>query len=218
MRIHLKISASKQVVPFDHQHLLAGCLYSWLGNGKEHDNISLYSFSRLTKGKIKKDGLVFPQGSSFFFSAYDSDLIKRLVRGIQENPDMFYDLKVREIIIQEEPDLSNIEKFLVASPIFIKRRNENNIEHIIYNNKEAGTYLKDTLLTKMALADIQDETLEISFDSNYTKAKTTLIKYKGVKNRANMCPVIIKAKPETKAFAWNVGLGNSTGIGFGAIM
>jgi CRISPR/Cas system endoribonuclease Cas6 (RAMP superfamily) len=33
----------------------------------------------------------------------------------------------------------------------------------------------------------------------------------------NWCPIIIKGKPETKLFAWNVGLGNSTGIGFGAI-
>jgi CRISPR/Cas system endoribonuclease Cas6 (RAMP superfamily) len=29
--------------------------------------------------------------------------------------------------------------------------------------------------------------------------------------------VIIKGTPEQLAFAWNVGLGNSTGIGFGAL-
>jgi CRISPR/Cas system endoribonuclease Cas6 (RAMP superfamily) len=29
--------------------------------------------------------------------------------------------------------------------------------------------------------------------------------------------VIIEGKPETKLFAWDVGIGNSTGIGFGAI-
>ena len=69
----------------------------------------------------------------------------------------------------------------------------------------------------MKQANIQDETLEVNFDKNYEKAKTCLINYKGIKTRASICPVIIKGKPETKAFAWNVGMGNSTGIGFGAI-
>ena len=41
--------------------------------------------------------------------------------------------------------------------------------------------------------------------------------YNGVENKASWCPVIVEGKPETKAFAWNVGLGNSTGIGLGAI-
>jgi CRISPR-associated endoribonuclease Cas6 len=62
-----------------------------------------------------------------------------------------------------------------------------------------------------------DDNLEIRFEKNYSKAKTKLIAYNGIKNKTNWCPVIIKGKPETKFFAWNVGLGNSTGIGFGAI-
>jgi CRISPR-associated endoribonuclease Cas6 len=62
-----------------------------------------------------------------------------------------------------------------------------------------------------------DDTIEISFDTSYINAGTKKITYKGVENKASWCPVIIKGKPETKLFAWNVGLGNSTGIGFGAI-
>ena len=62
-----------------------------------------------------------------------------------------------------------------------------------------------------------DESLKIYFDQNYINKKIKYIDYRGVRNKANMCPVFIKGKPETKAFAWNVGIGNSTGIGFGAI-
>ena len=69
----------------------------------------------------------------------------------------------------------------------------------------------------MKKVGLEDDRLEISFDLKYPKAGTKLIDYSGIKNRANWCPVIIKGKPETKLFAWNVGLGNSTGIGFGAI-
>jgi CRISPR-associated endoribonuclease Cas6 len=217
MRIHLIISASEQIVPFDHQHLLTRCIYSWLGESEEHDSISLYSFSRLANATYKNEGLSFNHGTSFFFSAFSSGLIKRLLQGVQKTPDMFYGLKVREIIIQEEPDLEHKEKFLVASPIFIKRRNKDNIDHVVFDDMQAGEYLKETLLTKMALANINDGTLEVSFDTSYRNAKTCLINYKGIDNRANICPVIIKGRNETKLFAWNVGLGNSTGIGFGAI-
>ena len=62
-----------------------------------------------------------------------------------------------------------------------------------------------------------DNDFEIYFDASHTKAGTKLVNYKGIMNRASWCSVIIKGSPETKLFAWNVGIGNSTGIGFGAI-
>jgi CRISPR-associated endoribonuclease Cas6 len=66
-------------------------------------------------------------------------------------------------------------------------------------------------------AGLQDNTLDIRFDTSYSGAKTKLISYGKIKNRVSVCPIIIKGTPETKAFAWNVGVGNSTGIGFGAL-
>lgn len=69
----------------------------------------------------------------------------------------------------------------------------------------------------MREAGLEDDTLDIRFDTSYNKKKLKLVRYHGIGNKASICPVIIKAKPETKLFAWNVGLGNSTGIGFGAI-
>jgi CRISPR-associated endoribonuclease Cas6 len=63
----------------------------------------------------------------------------------------------------------------------------------------------------------EDESLKIRFDISSGNKRTKVIDYRGIKNRVNLCPVIMEGKSETKAFAWNVGLGNSTGIGFGAI-
>ena len=78
--------------------------------------------------------------------------------------------------------------------------------------------MTETLKSKMKLVNLEDETLKIAFDKSYSKAKTKLITYNGINNKASLCPLIIKGKPKTKAFAWNVGIGNSTGIGFGAII
>jgi CRISPR-associated endoribonuclease Cas6 len=217
MRIYLKIRTTNKVIPFDHQPLLTGTIHKWLGWNEEHGEVSLYSFSQLTDGKVVSGGFKFDRGTSFFFSSYDSDLIKKLISGIQSDPTMFCGLMVFEIIIQEDPDLSGRTLFQVASPIFLKRRNGEKIDHIIYNDDRADDCLKETLLTRMGKAGLTDESLEIGFDKFYPKAGTKKVTYNNVQNRASWCPVIIDGKPETKLFAWNVGLGNSTGIGFGAI-
>lgn len=217
MRLHLSIKTSKEIIPFDHQQLLTGTIHKWLGMNKEHGSVSLYSFSWLYGGKTEADGLRFGAETSFFFSAHSPDLIKRMIAGIQGDPTMFYGFTVSEMIIQEDPDLLNQDIFYPASPIFIKRKAGNKVEHVDYLDDRASTFLKDTLKTKMTKAGINCGDFEIKFDTTYAKAGTKKISYNGVENRANWCPVIIHGSPEAKLFAWNVGLGNSTGIGFGAI-
>jgi len=217
MRIHLKIKTTSDVIPFDHQPLLTGTIHKWLGWNEEHGEVSLYSFSQLEGGKATPQGLRFERGTSFFFSSYNTNLVKKLIGGIQTDPTMFYGLTVLEVIIQEDPDFAGRQLFYVASPIFIKRKVEDRINHILFDDPLAGTYLKETLQTKMKEAGILDNTLDVRFETGYPKAGTKMINYNGIRNRANWCPVVIEGKPETKLFAWNVGLGNSTGIGFGAI-
>jgi CRISPR-associated endoribonuclease Cas6 len=217
MRIHIKIQVPDVIIPFDHQPLLVGTIHKWLGWNKEHGKLSLYSFSRLEGGKAVNGGLKFPKETSFFFSSYDIDLIKRLVNSIQTDPFLFFSLKVTEIILQEDPELSERELFWIGSPVFIKRRDGNSIKHILYSDLQSSDCLKETLQTKMKEAGLTDDSFEVYFDTNYSKPRTQKINYNGIENKVNWCPVIIKGKPETKLFAWNVGLGNSTGIGFGAI-
>ncbi len=218
MRIHLKIRANKVKIPYDHQHLLVGVIHKWLGINKEHGEMSLYSFSRLEGGSGKKDGIAFEREAMFFISAPDEEFIKRIINGIQQDSTLFSGLAVKEIIIEQTPDFSNKEFFYCASPIFIKRTIGERDKHYIYNeDEECGELMKETLLRKMSKVGLVDDDFEIFFDSSYQKSKSQKINYRGTSNRCSLCPVIIKGKPATKAFAWNVGLGNSTGIGFGAI-
>ncbi len=217
MRLHIKIKADNLMIPFDHQVLLVGTIHKWLGWNNEHGEISLYSFSRLEGGKASPNGLKFERYASFFISTVNLEMIKKIIASIQQDPTMFLDLTVVEIVIQENPDLLERELFLNGSPILIKRRLEDKIEHVFFDDPRASQFLKETIQTKMKKAGLSDDSFDIYFDSSYTKAGTKMITYKGIKNKASWCPVIIKGKPETKLFIWNVGLGNSTGIGFGAI-
>lgn len=218
MRIHLQTTPNKEKIPFNYQHKLVGVLHKWLGTNDLHGKISLYSFSWLMNARPKGDGLDYPQGASLFISFYEDQYLKQVVRTILDDPEMCYGLSVVDITIEEQPDLTNRNQFKVASPIFIQRHHDKKSKHYTYNDAEAGELLKETLLHKMALAGLEpDETLTIRFDTSYPNKKIKLIDYRGIQNRVNYCPVIIEGKIETKAFAWQVGLGSSTGIGFGAI-
>lgn len=223
MRIHLKTTPSNKTTEFNHQHLLTGTLHKWFGNNDFHDATSLYSFSSL-KGAIRNDfGIKFSDGASFFISCWNDDYLKLLIDGIQKSPDMFDGLTVNELIIQENPNLENISEYQLGSPVFIKRKlDSGHNKFFYYNDKESGQYLTETIKTKMELAGLEpDDTLDISFNLDHPKKRVKKIDYKRGKHitgiKASWCPVIINAKPTTKVFAWNVGLGNSTGIGFGSI-
>lgn len=223
MRLHIKTTPSKQTIDFNHLHLLTGTIHKWFGKNEFHDSISLYSFSNLTGGKASKNGLDFPNGANFFISCWNNEQAKLLVTGIQNDPELFFGLKACEIVLQENPELATKTTFQVGSPIYIQRNLENGRKKFYYFDDEESTkLLTETLTTKMISAGLlEDESLKITFDQNYRKKSTKKIDYKRgnqiTKIRASWCPVIIEGKPETKIFAWNVGLGNSTGIGFGAI-
>ena len=134
-----------------------------------------------------------------------------------KDPEVCFGMKVKEIQIQETPNFGSKEKFTAASPIFIRKYDENRkATHLTYKDDYAGTYLTETLRKKLAAANLNYEAT-VYFDKNYFKPKTKLVKINGIENRANFCPVFIEGHPEAIKFAWNVGIGHSTGCGFGAL-
>lgn len=217
MRIHLITTRTKKIIPFNYQSILTGALHKWTRRNTVHDEMSLYSFSWLQGGEPKKNGLAFHQGASYFISSSNDEFIKILIQGIKSDPNIAFDLKVQEITIQEDPAFKNAEKFHAASPIFIRRHVDGKDIHYTFREKESNKFLTETLKNKLKKAGINNEGIDVSFDDNYPNAKTKIISYNDIGSKVNICPVIIKGSPKQIAFAWNVGVGNSTGIGFGAL-
>lgn len=219
MRLHIKTSQNQIKIPFDYQQKLTGVLHKWLGeNNQEHGEISLYSFSWLKNTQVFENGLICPKGASFFLSFYDTQRLKDVLANIRKEPEVFCGMCVEDVVIEDTPDLTQQEQFNLGSPILIKRKENDKITEFYYDNLISGKLLEETLRTKMKLAGIpDDDTLSIAFNLSYAKKKTKLVWYDNISNKANMCPVIIKGSNLTKQFAWNVGLGNSTGVGFGSI-
>lgn len=218
MRLHILTTCNTETVSFAYQQKMVGVLHKWLGSDEMNESMAAYSFSWLLNGKINGKGLEFKNGAKWFISIYDESRVNAIIKRIKESPSMFYGMSVADIILQETPDLSEVELFRVASPVFIKRKVESNNQYFFYTDKDAGKFMVDTLNKKMLNQNLPlDETLSISFDQNDQLKKIKFMNYRGMGIKASLCSLIIQGKPETKAFAWNVGIGNSTGIGFGAI-
>lgn len=218
MRLHLRTTKSKELVPFNYQTFLTGALHKWIGKNNLHDErLSLYSFSWLFGGTALKNGLRFESGAQFFISVHDQQLLKSIIQGVRKEPKIAFGLDVNEVIIQEDPVFEKEQKFMTASPIFIKRTIEGKERHFEFHEMESSVLLTETLQNKLRKAGLDDAGVSVRFDMNYSNPKTKLVYYNQIGNKVNICPVIIKGTPDQILFAWNVGMGNSTGIGFGAL-
>jgi CRISPR-associated endoribonuclease Cas6 len=218
MRLYLKLSKSDKIVDFNYQPLLTGCIHKWLGKDNlQHGKVSLYSFSWLQNIDVVKTGIKIKNGSYFILSLHDMGLVKTVVKNILDEPEMFFGTRVYDIRIQETPEFSSKERFLLASPVLVKRYTREKDIHYTFSDEKSDEYLTETLKNKAKIAGLNSDNLKVYFDRTYHSPKTKIISYKGVQNRVNICPIIIEGSPEMIAFAWNVGLGNCTGIGFGAL-
>ena len=217
MRLHFYLTSNTESVPFDYQHYLIGSFHKWMGWNEIHDEISLYSLSWLQGGKMIKDGFDFPNGARWFVSFWDEEIGKQLIMSAMKDPAVCCGMKVKEIQMQDTPQFGSRERFIASSPVFIRKYDENKkAKHLTYKDKETDYYLTETLKKKLQSAKL-DYDIKVSFDRSYFKSKTKLVKINEIKSKANFCPVIIEGDPEAIRFAWNVGVGHSTGSGFGAL-
>lgn len=219
MRIYLKLSSNQSLVPYNYQLNLVGTLHKWLGKNKEHDQLSLYSFSWLRGGKnVSGKGLTFNDGADWFISAHSQDLAKKLINSIISDPVIAFGLCVEAIDIRETPIFRSGTRFYLGSPVLIKRNFGSITKHFTYMENASDLYLTETLHHKLERAGLSTEGAEICFDRSHPTAKTKLSTYRQIQNKVNYCPIFLHGTPEQMGFAWDTGIGNSTGIGFGSLI
>ncbi|MBI2418110.1 MAG: CRISPR-associated endoribonuclease Cas6 [Ignavibacteriales bacterium] len=217
MRLHLQLTPNTQAVPFNYQHFLVGAFHKWLGWNQAHDTISLYSMSWLQGGEVVNNTLHFANGATMFISFWDTGLAKKTLQGALRDNLLFCGMTIQQIQMQEDPRFGTHERFIAASPILVKKQTpENRTLHLGFNDAEAAAHLTDTLKRKLSSVNL-DLPVKVSFDQNYAAAKTKLVTINGIANKANLCPVLLEGDPLAIQFAWNVGVGNSTGSCFGAV-
>lgn len=224
MRLHLHLQ-TEQLVPFDYLPALVGAFHRWTGHDvARHDGLSLYSLSWLRGGRAGRGGIRFAEGAHWFVSAPDQGLIHQLVSGVVREPDLdFAGLRVRDVRMQITPEFGDGEQpFRVASPVFIKHQLpdwDGPADHLLPGHALADELLTRTLRRKLGLAGLDEAGAAVRFDpAHVAVAKSKLFRYKQVQCRGGMCPVLVSGSAEQIQFAWDVGVGHSTGIGCGALV
>lgn len=219
MRIHISTSPNTELVPYAYQQRLVGAFHKWLGTeNPEHGDISLYSLSWLKGGKGQKKGLQYPNGAQWNISSPKPELLEKVISGIQADPAIAYGLEATEVRIETEPEFKSEGRFLVQSPVLVKQTmDEHKVHYYDFADPATDELLTATLRHKLEKADCANWDATVAFDRSYGKPKTKIVQYRCLSIKANVCPVYLKGDPEALAFAWNVGVGHSTGIGFGAL-
>lgn len=222
MRLHLYLEAP-DVVPFDYLPTLVGAFHRWAGHDPaRHNGLSLYSLAWLHGGRAGRGGIRFAEGAHWHISAPDEGLIHALVSGIVRAPELGLGLRVADVRMQRTPEFAPGEQpFRVASPVFIKHEAEKGqpADHLPPGHPLADELLTTTLRHKLRQAGLDDTGAAVRFDPAFiATAKSKLFQYKQVQCRAWVCPVLVSGTSEQIAFAWDVGVGHSTGIGCGALV
>lgn len=224
MRVYLQLSRNTVPVPFNYQQKLVGAFHKWLGENELHDDISLYSLSWLRhigrpRHKTTKEGLVFPYGAEFFISSPLQDLHTKAVQGIFQDAAINWGMHVDEVRLRRTPDFGRQQRFMVQSPILIKRKQPEgkHAKYFFPFDAESDVLMTETLQTKLKRLQLPTA-VSVTFDRSYARPHIKKINYKGIDIKATLCPVIVEGDPQAVAAAWDCGIGNSTGIGFGALV
>ncbi len=224
MRIYLRLSRNTEPVPFNYQSKLVGAFHKWLGENELHDDISLYSLSWLQhvgkpKYKTTQSGLIFPYGADFFISSPLQDLHTKAIQGVFQSAIINWGMRVETATLKVTPNFGSKYRFLVQSPILVKRKveAEQHPRYFFPYHAEADGFLTDTLQTKLKRMNLTTD-VSVAFDRSYARPHIKKINYRNIDIKATLCPVIVEGHPRAVQFAWEVGVGNSTGIGFGALV
>lgn len=224
MRLNLSLTPSSETVGYNHLHKLIGVLHKWIGpDNALHDGPSLYSFGWLKGARAQNGGLTFPDGARWRLSFYDETAAEQVQDGILASPSVFAGMRVARAEQQATPSFSDRFLFKVDAPVVARcYREDGSRQYLTYEDPQASAALTQTLRRKMKVAGIEGrDGVRVRFDRGYEGARTKLatIEKNGhpVQHKASLCPVIVEGPPDAVRFAWNVGVGELTGSGFGAL-
>jgi len=219
MRIKINFTRNTENIDIQNQSMVNSYIHTCLGrNNKYHDSMSNYCISNLQGGKYSNGVLNFENGGYIIVSSIDAEFINTLIIGVLNNPNFIGGMRFSGIDHIEERFHNGWNYFATLSPFIIKERTKNGYEFLTLNDNEFEVKLKQYLINKLTKFD---ETLDLSdFDikvPNHPSHKVKKIMVKNVINHANQCHVSVHTNYEVAKLLYEIGLGQSTGSGFGVI-
>lgn len=217
MRIKVIFNANGKKIPFINQHMLNGYIHKCIGkDNKFHDGFSDYCISMLCGGKMfDKESIIFEDKAFFTVTSSNEEFLSSVMIGIMGNP-MFNGMPLDTITPMSEKFYNGKNYFATLSPILLKRKlDRGKYEFITGDNADYVSELKASIIRKLNSLSIEvPSDFDVIVESNIKKKS---IMVKNVKNVGNLHLLTIIAPREIAETIYNIGIGNSTGSGFGTI-
>jgi len=226
MRLKIIFKKGNRDVNIQNQHNINGYVHKCLGkDNKYHDNKpSHYSISGLRGGKLNSDKktLSFKNNPYIIISSLDYEFINNIVEGVcdEKNKSLFSGMEYDKIEIIDEKNYDGWNYFATLSPILIRIKNEvkkynfvtvddDDFEDVLTENTKRKLLNYDTKL------DLKDFKIKIPENKSH---KVKFINGKGKSfSRASQCHVNVFSTKKIAKILYHIGLGKSTGSGFGSI-
>lgn len=221
----------------EHEHnRLCGFLNKIFGEkNKQHDGESPYTIAILKRKFNRRDGVVFEDNSAKIrITSIYYEIIESLLRGLDRQRNIPHKdraslsgMYVTSANLEEIPKLTpfNGDEYLLSllSPILLqdsKRRGTNKPLYITHKHDDFGDYLQSQTKRKLESLGF-DSDIQINLDGTF-QGRSLRVDKRKINNHIVYCSnnglLRIRAKdPESIRALMAVGVGNSTGMGFGAI-
>ena len=222
MRIKINFSKNTRPVAIANQSQVNGYIHKCLGaDNKYHDAVNNYAVSSLMGGRLNDDRqtLSFDKGGYITVSSNDPEFINTLLMGVLSNQEFTCGMKFAGVDPVNETFINGWNHFATLSPFLIKEyTSKDEYKFLTLNDPNFGQKVKSYLVNK--LTKINPELNLKNFDVNIpnnTSHKVKKIMVKNVVNHANQCHISINCDKKVAELLYNIGIGQSTGSGFGTI-
>lgn len=215
MIVKVKFSKPTMDVPVNNQKELNSYIHKCLGaNNKFHDAFSDYCVSSLQGGKLdfSTGMLYFEDVPYILFTTNNQEFTVQFLNGIMKNENTLFGMHYDGFEFSDFEVSNYFDKVFLVSPLLLKIKDKK----ISVKDDNYLQLLKEHCIKKLAHNGIVDETFDIEI-RNENKAKVKKIMVGDVFNICSMVSFIIKGKKETRLKLYNLGLGTSTGSGFGFV-
>lgn len=217
MRIKINLTPPITEVPINNQHQLNGFIHTSFGKDNPyHDSFSNYNISSLQGGKlnIDKKTISFPNGNPYFYISGDDDFINFAIESFMKSKASMFGMVFDSIDVTDDfivnPYFDNI---ITISPILLKDKTG---KKLTFKDSEWVKFLTENCVKKLEHSNVYDPTFKIEI-INPHKAKEKTIWVGNVFNKSTLTRLKVFGKPNTRKLLYNMGLGQSTGSGFGSI-
>lgn len=218
MRIKVKLTGTDKIVTMNNRHIVNSFFHRIIGDKNEyHDTVSDYCISDLRGSckRVSKREISFKDGGYVAMSFHNMEIAEKVMMGLAKNKNFYKDIEVCGIeYVPDENYNYKWNYFRTLTPILLKvkgkMKNVNDVDFVEELNKSTKNKIKSIN------PDLNVDNFEIRV-KKHENHKEKIIFVRDIMNFPTQCHLDIKCDKEVAKLLYNVGIGKSTGSGFGMI-